>query len=748
LGVAYNNLGQYGRAIGFYEQHLVITRVIGDRAGEGAALGHLGVIYADLGQYERAIDFYKQSLAIYREIGNRASEGVALGNLGSVYRSLGDYESAMDFYEQRLFVARAIGDRAREGTALGHLGVIYDDLGQYERAIDFYKQSLAIAREVGDSVGEAGNLNNLGLTYSSLGQYERAIAFFEQAIALFSAQGKRAEEGIALSNIGMLLNAREQPELAIIFLKASVEVRESIREGIQTLDAELQQSYANTIADDYRFLADLLLEQGRIPEAQQVLDLLKLEELREFTHTTRATWSGSELQYTEVEQPVVDAHGTLIALGQKIYECRQTRCSDLENLRAQQRTLTEEYETRVAEFEAIVADNDRSDDLFQSPQNLSDDAYKLLQANPDAVLIYPFVTDDKLWLLWAAAGGAVGSVEVAVSQGELATVVQQFGERLNSAGSLAELQAKSQQLYRWLIEPLEAELEANNIRQLIFVNDRVTRYIPMAALYDGEHYLLERYTISTVITPAITDTEETLAGIDDSETLGLGLSQSVSGFSPLPAVKQELDAIIRTGDTDPLGIYPGKVLMDEEFTLEALHNNVEFRRILHIATHAEFAPSRPEDSFIVLGNGERMSIQDIETMQESLRDLHLVVLSACKTALGGTAGDGTEIAGISSYFLAANRAETVIASLWAVNDTSTSLLMQRFYELLASGELTKAEALRQAQLSLLYDEDTETRLAASRATIDVESRDGQNSAMTGFQHPYHWAPFILIGNGL
>jgi CHAT domain-containing protein len=123
-----------------------------------------------------------------------------------------------------------------------------------------------------------------------------------------------------------------------------------------------------------------------------------------------------------------------------------------------------------------------------------------------------------------------------------------------------------------------------------------------------------------------------------------------------------------------------------------------------------------------------------------------------QTALGGEAGDGTEIAGISSYFLKEGRAETVIASLWSVNDSSTSVLMQRFYALLATGELTQAEALRQAQLSLLYREETatfETRVSDSRSLIAVRPRDGAAATTRpGFSHPYHWSPFILIGNGL
>ena len=556
--------------------------------------------------------------------------------------------------------------------------------------------------------------------------------------------------------MGKLLVDQNQPELAIVFLKSSVTVRESIRVGIRDLDLELQQSFTDTVAGTYRLLADLLLEQGRIPEAQQVLDLLKLEELREFTNT-RATWTGSELAYTAAEQPVIDAHGSLIALGSAILTCEDTNCAELSNLYDQRQALTAQYNDQVDQFAATVRANRGDDRKFQDPQALSGDAKSLLSAyaaeGQTPVLIYPFVLEDKLWLVWAIEGRVIGSTEVPVTQGELATTVQRFGELLTAPTRLDELQAQGQQLYNWIIQPLAAELSANNIDHLIFVNDRVTRYIPMAALYDGEQFLAERYQISTVLTPGTTDTRSRLADVESSQVLGLGLTQAVANFNPLPAVATELDSIVQSGNDDAIGIYPGQVLLNEAFTLEALKANLRpDYQVLHLATHAAFVPGRADESFIVLGNGDRLTTADIQDMSARLDNLHLVILSACQTAVGGPAGDGAEITGISSYFLGSDdsRAETVIASLWAVNDNSTSVLMQRFYTLLATGELTKAEALRQAQLSLLYDEDAETRLTASRTGAPPNAREGFDVAVVepGYRHPYYWAPFILIGNGL
>ncbi|MEA5466939.1 CHAT domain-containing protein [Leptothoe sp. PORK10 BA2] len=747
IGIIYSLLGDYPQALDYLEQSLALTRELSDRAGEARALGNIGNIYQVLGDYPQALDYLEQSLALTQELGDRATEADVLGNIGIIYQVLGDYSQALDYLEQSLALTRELGDRGSEAITLGNIGNIYYLLGDYPQALDYQEQSLALTRELGDRAGEANALGNIGNIYDSLGDYPQALDYLEQSLALTRELGNRAGEALILGNIGYLFEAEAEPELAIIFFKEAVNGYEEIRKDNQVFEQALQDSYTAKVEDTYRALANLLLEQGRIPEAQQVLDLLKIEELREFT---RASWESGRLQHTDIEQPVIKSHGSLIALGLKLYHCRQTRCDDLNSLRTEQRTLTAEYENQVAQFAATIAANDRDDGLFQDPNSLSDDAYKLLQANPNAALIYPFVTDEKLWLLWAAAGGAVGSIDVDVSQGELSKAVQQFGELLSSPGPLDPLQAKSQQLHDWLIKPLEAELKANNIQQLIFVNDRVTRYIPMAALYDGETYLMERYTLSTVIAPAITDTEETLGTVDSAEILGLGLTKPVEGFNALPAVAEELNAIVRSNGDDAAGIYPGQVLMDDEFTLESMQNTIEFRRILHIATHAQFEPSQPEDSFILLGNGRRMSIKDIDIMQESLRDLHLVVLSACQTALGGPTGDGSEIAGISSYFLSANRAATVLATLWQVDDTGTSLLMQRFYTLMASGELTKAEALRQAQLSLLKNENTLTerlgQLGISRGGL--VNPDATDTGSVGLTHPYYWAPFTLMGNSL
>ena len=747
LGSIYDSLGDYQKAIDFFQQSLAIAREIGSRQGEANALGNLGIAYYNLGEYQRAIDFLQQTLAIAREIGDRQGEAYSLNNLGIAYRILGEYQRAIDFHQQSLAIAREIGSRQGEADALGNLGIAYRILGEYQRAIDSLQQTLAIAREIGDRQGEADALGNLGIAYRILGEYQRAIDSLQQTLAIAREIGDRQGEAYSLNNLGTAWENQKHPEIAAIFYKSSINVYEAIRSDITELERSLQTSYINSVEHPYRSLIDLFLKQGRILEAQQVLELLKVEELREFT---RATYSNGQLQYDPIEQPVAEAHGTLINLGAKIADC-DPNCD--QTLYDQQIILEGAFDETVKTFEANIRANRTTDDVFYNPASLASDALDIVNAQAGTVLIYPVVLEDTLWLLWTATGGVVGSVEVPeANQEEISRTVVRFRELLTQrdAQSLIELKQVGQQLYSWLIEPLSTELDQNNIQHLVFAQDRATRYLPMAALYDGEQFLLENYTISTVLSAALTDTTDRLGAVESANILGLGLDQAKEGFGVLPNVREELQSVIREGDADSAGIYPGDIFMNEDFTFATLSEQVRRHRILHIATHGEFVPNIKDASYLVDGNGQRLTIDQIGSLDTQFNNLHLVVLSACQTALGGESLDGTEIAGVSSYFLGKNKAEAVLATLWRVDDAGTSLLMQRFYEFMATGALTKAEALRQAQLSLLNGEAT---LENRFETLGIDrgglvSDIGSSSSAATLDHPYYWAPFILIGNSL
>ncbi|WP_353259459.1 tetratricopeptide repeat protein, partial [Prochlorothrix hollandica] len=417
LGNAYDSLGQYQRAIDYHEQSLAIKREIGDRQGEAASLGNLGIAYRNLGQYQRAIGYHEQSLAIAREIGNRQGEAASLGNLGIAYDSLGQYQRAIDYHEQQLAIAREIGDRRGEAASLGNLGIAYRNLGQYQRAIDYHEQSLAIEREIGDRQGEAASLYNLAAVSEKLEDYDQALAFYQQGLTLFREIQARDGEGKALGNIGGVLGQQNQPELAIIFYKQSVNLREAIRSDLRGLSLELQQSYTDTVASDYRSLADLLLQQGRIPEALRVLDLLKVQELDNFLSGVRGSNNSRQgvpslppetaiaVNYNDLVDRAIRNSQDLRQLEQPGIPLTPAELERLASLQTDQDQLLQAFNAFVDSpaiqshlDELKVKDPDETDRNL-ALTNLSDLQNNLADLNQNAVLLYPLILGDRLELI-------------------------------------------------------------------------------------------------------------------------------------------------------------------------------------------------------------------------------------------------------------------------------------------------------------------------------------------------------------
>jgi CHAT domain-containing protein len=280
--------------------------------------------------------------------------------------------------------------------------------------------------------------------------------------------------------------------------------------------------------------------------------------------------------------------------------------------------------------------------------------------------------------------------------------------------------------------------------------DGTLRYVPMSALYDGERYMVERFR-NVVFTPASNSRLKDQPSAKWSG-LGLGVSKAQSGFSALPGVPEELRGII--SEQPDGGTLAGKVILDDEFTEETFRAALRQRfPVVHIASHFAVQPGNETDSFLLLGDGGRLSLAKIKNAVNLFGGVELLTLSACDTATGGTGTDGKEV---ESFAVLAQRqgAKAVLASLWPVADASTKQLMQSFYRIRNSQPgMPKAEALRRAQVSLLRGEAGELVGGIERRGLLTTSaqRSGDASAASGagkttFSHPFFWAPFILIGN--
>jgi CHAT domain-containing protein/TPR repeat protein len=300
--------------------------------------------------------------------------------------------------------------------------------------------------------------------------------------------------------------------------------------------------------------------------------------------------------------------------------------------------------------------------------------------------------------------------KITISSQDLINKIFQFRSALANRESSTAL---GHELYSVLIKPIESDFIQDNTFQVMLSLDGALRYLPFAALYDGEAHLISRYNFT------IFDNLNTSNFfISDSkwEVAAFGVTKALNGFTALPAVKEEITAIVQTNTT---GIYPGVFHLDDDFTLEELQRSINKKfPVFHIATHFKFSPGAATESYLQLGDGSTLNLNDFKKL--SLSGVELITFSACQTGLGGgKSEDGVEIAGLS-YLAQRNGAKTVIASLWSVSDKSTALLMSKMYGYLANNNFSKSTALRKAQIDLMKSKD--------------------------YSEPFYWAPFGLYGN--
>ncbi|MEX6777915.1 CHAT domain-containing protein [Limnospira fusiformis] len=738
LGMVYRILGEYHQAIKYYQQSREMFAKIGDRNGVAKSLLGLGMVYGNLGDGHTAIEYYQQSREMFAKIGDRNRVADSLLGLGIVYGNLEKYHEAIEYYQQSGEMFEKIGDRNGIAKSLLGLGIVYGSLGEYHQAIEYYQQSLQISQKIGDGQGIAAtSLGNLGVAYRNLGNYHEAIEYYQQSLQISQKIGDRNTERQILSNMGLLLSQQDQPELAIVFYKQSVNVTEDIRQGLRGLPKELQQLYLETVADTYRNLADLLLQFDRIIEAQQVLDLLKVQELEDYFHNVRG--SDQNLEMLPDERQIWSQYQVL----QPQFIALSGELAELEKIPVNQRTPAQQQ--RLAEIRQQHRETRGLFDQFlSSPQvdnlikNISQNQHniniryyhnwqQLLERLPQkSVIIYPLVLDNRLELLLVTPEADTPLRQpVNVTAQQLNRAILDYRKDLKNQDA-ATFKETAKVLYDYLIKPLEKYLVNLQVETLIYAPDRALRYLPLAGLYDGQQWLVEKYRINNITAASLTqftvnssNPGSVLAGAFADVDTGYKFQVAERNFE-FHGLKFAYDEI-----NNIAGIIPNtNRLLDVEFNRHKIEGYLGDYNIIHLATHAAFIPSQPMDSFIVFGNGDRASVRDMRTW--NLKNVDLVVLSACQTGLGDLSGNGEEILGLG-YIMQEAGAKATVATLWLIDDASTQQLMNVFYQKLREGN-SSAEALRQAQLALI-----------NQQVIHPQNQD--------VSRPYHWAGFIIIGNG-
>ncbi len=817
LGETYSGMGRPADAFDYFNRALVIWRQVGEHGGEAMTLNNMGRAYADLGEKQRSLEVYNQALALSRTVGNRQDEALTLNNIGRLYRDLGESQTAADYYNQALPIWREIGNRSGEGLALNDIGRAYADLGQPEKALDFSRQALPIWRETGIRRGEAMTLNNMGRDYTDLKDPDKALDYDSQALPIWREVQDRRGEALALMTIGWAYSARKQdnkalaselaalslakaagdpevqgsidttlmigfrdrhlPEEAIFFGMDAVNNYQQIRKNISAMAKDLQAGFAQSKSNAYRILAELLVETGRLGEAEEILDLLKEQELKDIVRGSGPNAAGpAPQQFTTRQQQVLGQMAELetralplnqLTVDSVSLEVQAARTPEQDaRLSALGASIEQQTAGLQSFFDSTIAPRLQPEAAAARNQDASAHSYlqeTLAKLGPHVLGIRLLLGRDHAYEIVVTAT-ARRRIELAATPAELRS--QAFAALKALGLRNADPRPQLAQLYATLVAPLEDDLKAldsaadpSRVPTLLWSLDDALRYLPMAALYDGRQYLVERYD-NVLFTPESYGhmVDPPLTGATAPSALAMGLSKSYGGLPPLPGVMPELDAVVH----DPAvpeshGPMQGRLLPNDQFTLAALKTELGAGQgftVVHIASHFVVETGSGDEPYLMLGGadagdakGYPWDLSEMENSPVAFRGTRLLTLSACSTGKDYTSRNGLEMDSLGMV-AQQKQAEAVLATLWDVNDASTSRLISDFYDRWVKHPAQgKGDALRQAQLAFVHGTAASPGAATDRGLVTVE-KSPSAAHPTDYSHPYYWAPFVLIGNYL
>jgi CHAT domain-containing protein/tetratricopeptide (TPR) repeat protein len=805
IGRVYTALREEQKALDYYYQALPLWRAVHDRDGEAVTLNCIGTVYDALGEKQKALDYYNQAVPLWHAVGDGDGEGLVLISIGGVYDVLGEKQKALDYYNQAFVCWRAVRDRDAEAWALNSIGRVYYDLGEMQKALDCYTRALPLSHAVQNPDAEAGTLNNIGQVYGALGEKQKALDYCNRALTLWRAVGDREGEAWALNSIGRVYfdlgdkqkaldcytqalplfrtvqnplsesstllslmdywKALDNPSLAIFFGKQAIDRFQQVRRNIQGLEKEVRESFIRSKESYYRELAELLIQEGRLAEAQQVLDLLKLEEYSEFTQRRGDTGSATQpLARTPREEKAGEEYdkitGDITAIGEERTQLRaqSSRSADEEhryNELSDRLTAAEQrFQAFLITLYASFGKGDQANDKMVNADRWTAGLKTLVgELGAGTVALYTLVLEQKCVVIVITPATRVAR-EMPISKSALRSKVFAFLQALAVHGSEEEILPKAQDLYNVLIAPIEKDLQGAQARTLVWSLDDDLSYVPLAALYDGKQYLVERYR-DVVITIASVGNLKDKPQVGSWRGLAMGVSKDYDGLGELKAVPGELGSVVRSDNTpDSHGPVPGTILLDDSFTERRMETALDQHPpLVHIASHYVFHVGDDTKSYLLLGGkdtggqGFHLTLADLRDDQRmDFQGIELLTLSGCETAKGSNNSDGREIDGLG--ITAQNKgAKAVLATLWEVDDASVGLLMAKFYKLwVTTPGITKAEALQQAQLALLHGTTDTTETPQGSSARDASASASRQHPAAPYANPYYWAPFILIGN--
>ncbi|TWH54385.1 CHAT domain-containing protein [Dulcicalothrix desertica] len=528
-------------------------------------------------------------------------------------------------------------------------------------------QSLAIsiqqADKINDKRSQAFALGALGALYLENKDINNAQKLTEQGLAIAIANNATDITYLWQWQLGYILKAKGDVENAINSYKETVNTLKDLRNDLVALNPDVQFSFRDNVEPVYRQFVDLLLEPENQKSQKQLHSALSTQ------HSTLSTQKNLRLAREAIEG---------------------LQLTELENF-----------------FREAC--------LLPKAKQIDDIVDKI---DPAAAVIYPIILKDRLEIIVKLPNQAeLRHYTTYKPLEEVESVLEQLQKKLREPDRTNDIKNLSQQVYSWMIKPIENELPTQKIKTLVFVLDGSLRNIPMAVLYDAtqKQYLIQKYAIS--LAPGLQLIDPKPLERKELNALAGGVSQQMKvdgrSFSSLENVPAELQKILSA-------IPNSKELLNQTFTKANVQNQIQRLpyTVVHMATHGEFSSNA--DKTFILAWEKLLKVKDFDNLlrlreQSESRPIELLVLSACQTATG----DKRATLGLAGIAVRAG-ARSTLATLWSVDDNSTAEIMIKFYQALANTNVPKAEALRLAQVSVL----------------------------TNDENPYLWAPYVLVGNWL
>lgn len=739
------------------------------------------------GNANAALELWLQAEAAYKKEGFQLGVWGAQINQAEALQTLGLYRRALSILNQLVEprhitnIDKSIEAANLEISAFLALGKALQQVGELKQAQEVLQRSLELATNSGISPnpspphplpgrerGVNTNISEINLVLGNLarvqGDGETAQKYYQEAAARAEANSVLKVQA-GLNELSLLVATQQ--------LDAAAAMLGPIEEQLNQLPVSRGRIYARiNFADSLAFLGVSETQFGQkaaqqlaaaVTEAQSISDvqgeahalvnlgklyeqagqfapgqklteqaLAKAQRIGAADIVYRASWQLGRLMqaqgnlsaaisaYTEATTTIQSLRSDLVAISSDVqFSFRDTvepvyrqfvslllqppgdgKEVSQENLQAARRAIES---LQLAEL-----------DNFFRDACLNAQAVQVDQIDPHAAVIYPIILPDRLEVIISLPGQPLQHYATTIPANQVEQTLLQLQQSLTPLASNQKRLRLSQQVYDWLIRPALPQLEASQIQTLVFVPDGFFRNVPLSVIHDGSQYLLEKYSLA--LTPGLQLLDPQPIATKTLRALTGGLSQARDGFVALPAVEFEL--------TEIQSEIPTSTILNQDFTKAGLKSALEKTPfpVVHLATHGQFS-SKAEDTFILTWDG-RINVNELDDLLRgsepngrSAPPIELLVFSACQTA----AGDNRAALGLAGVAVRSG-ARSTLATLWSVQDQATAMLMVEFYRQLALG-VTKAEALRQAQLSLLQ---------------------GQRR----FNHPFFWAPFVLVGNWL